>query len=139
LYFYRCINFTAYLHCKHCCDCQLVLLKKHDDDDDDDDVWLPVSFEQTLILAECNPVESRLNSSFFVLYKELKFAGTNQSTFVADLRVNNEPGRKKNRYVDIKPYDASRVILLPVDKEPGSDYINASWIPVRRTSTLRVC
>ena len=37
LYFYRCINFTAYLHCKHCCDCQLVLLKKLDDDDDDDD------------------------------------------------------------------------------------------------------
>jgi len=30
----RCINFTVYLHCKHCCDCQLVLLKKLDDDDD---------------------------------------------------------------------------------------------------------
>ena len=26
-----------FLHCKHCCDCQLVLLKKLDDDDDDDD------------------------------------------------------------------------------------------------------
>jgi len=37
LYFYRCINFTVYLHCKHCCDRQLVLLKKLDDDDDDDD------------------------------------------------------------------------------------------------------
>ena len=24
------------LLCKHCCDCQLVLLKKLDDDDDDD-------------------------------------------------------------------------------------------------------
>ena len=69
-----------------------------------------------------------------LVYKELKLVGSGQSTSVADLPVNNEPGRKKNRYVNIKPYDASRVTLLPVNKEPGSDYINASWIPVRRTS-----
>jgi len=73
-----------------------------------------------------------------VVYKELKLVGTDQSTAVADLPANNEPGRKKNRYANIKPYDASRVILLPVNKELGSDYINASWVPVRRTMTLHI-
>ena len=36
------INFFLFisLHCKHCCICQLVLLKKLDDDDDDDDFQL---------------------------------------------------------------------------------------------------
>ena len=58
------------------------------------------------------------------------------SRSVADLPVNNEMGRKKNRYVNIKPYDASRVKLPPVKKEPGSDYINASWIPVRRQTLI---
>ena len=38
--------------------------------------------------------------------------------------------RAKNRYANIKPYDVSRVKLLPVEDEDGSDYINACWIPV---------
>jgi len=63
----------------------------------------------------------------------LKPVGVGQSTVIADLLANNEPGRKKNRYVNIKPYDISRVILLPVNADPGSDYINASWIPVGPT------
>jgi len=62
--------------------------------------------------------------------------GKDQSRSVADLPVNNEMGRKKNRYINIKPYDASRVKLPAVMEEPGSDYINASWIPVRRTLIL---
>jgi len=67
------------------------------------------------------------------IYKELKLVGKDQSTSVADLPANNEIGRKKNRYVNIKPYDFSRVKLPLVKKDPGSDYVNASWIPVRRT------
>jgi len=51
----------------------------------------------------------------------------------ADLPDNNQPDRKKNRYINIKPYDVSRVKLLPINAEPASDYINASWIPVSRT------
>jgi len=72
----------------------------------------------------------------YVCGKELKLVGKEQSRSVADLPVNNEMGRKKNRYVNIKPYDASRVKLPPVKKEPGSDYINASWIPVRRQTLI---
>ncbi|XP_069497335.1 receptor-type tyrosine-protein phosphatase C isoform X3 [Ambystoma mexicanum] len=34
----------------------------------------------------------------------------------------------KNRYVDILPYDENRVELSMIDGEPGSDYINASFI-----------
>jgi len=67
-----------------------------------------------------------------ICHKELKSVGMDQSTSVAELPENNVPGRKKNRYANIKPYDVTRVKLLPVYTEPGSDYINASWIPVRR-------
>ncbi|XP_078497159.1 receptor-type tyrosine-protein phosphatase C isoform X2 [Lissotriton helveticus] len=37
----------------------------------------------------------------------------------------NQP---KNRYVDILPYDENRVELSLINGEPGSDYINASFI-----------
>ncbi|XP_075688353.1 receptor-type tyrosine-protein phosphatase C [Rhinoderma darwinii] len=37
----------------------------------------------------------------------------------------NQP---KNRYIDILPYDENRVVLSEIHGEPGSDYINASYI-----------
>nr|XP_033772080.1 receptor-type tyrosine-protein phosphatase C isoform X2 [Geotrypetes seraphini] len=36
--------------------------------------------------------------------------------------------QNKNRYVDILPYDYTRVSLSVISSEPGSDYINASYI-----------
>ncbi|KAG9483315.1 hypothetical protein GDO78_009310, partial [Eleutherodactylus coqui] len=36
--------------------------------------------------------------------------------------------QSKNRYIDILPYDDNRVTLSEIHGEPGSDYINASYI-----------
>ncbi|KAM3915667.1 receptor-type tyrosine-protein phosphatase C [Leptodactylus fuscus] len=36
--------------------------------------------------------------------------------------------QSKNRYIDILPYDNNRVVLSEIHGEPGSDYINASYI-----------
>ena len=68
--------------------------------------------------------------------QELRSVGKDQSTTAADDPKNNQTDSKKNRYVNIKPYDASRVKLLPYGAQPGSDYINASWIPVRTSNTI---
>jgi hypothetical protein len=45
----------------------------------------------------------------------------------ASLQAEN---RAKNRYTNILAYDHSRVKLSFIDDEAGSDYINASYIPV---------
>ncbi|CAI8013028.1 Receptor-type tyrosine-protein phosphatase F [Geodia barretti] len=46
------------------------------------------------------------------------------TAFAAKLSIN----RNKNRYINIIPYDHSRVILALQENTPGSDYINASYI-----------
>ena len=66
--------------------------------------------------------------SFF--FQELKDIGRNQACTAAELPCN----RGKNRFTNILPYDHSRVKLLPVDDEEGSDYINANYIMVRNVS-----
>jgi len=62
-----------------------------------------------------------------VFLQDLKLVGKDQSWDQSDLPYN----RAKNRYANIKPYDISRVKLLPVEDEDGTDYINACWIQAR--------
>ncbi|GFU23689.1 phosphatidylinositol phosphatase PTPRQ [Nephila pilipes] len=40
-----------------------------------------------------------------------------------------DENRPKNRWLNIFPYDHSRVKLLPLGDEPGSDFVNANYIP----------
>ncbi|VDN01727.1 unnamed protein product [Thelazia callipaeda] len=57
-------------------------------------------------------------------YEDLKLVGHGQTCIAADLTVN----RAKNRFTNILPYDHSRVKLIPMDDDDGSDYVNASYI-----------
>ncbi|PAV90121.1 hypothetical protein WR25_13325 [Diploscapter pachys] len=58
-------------------------------------------------------------------YELLKNVGCGQSNSAAEAPVN----RTKNRFTNILPYDHSRVKLVEVDEEDGSDYINANFMP----------
>ncbi|XP_047692036.1 receptor-type tyrosine-protein phosphatase H [Prionailurus viverrinus] len=69
--------------------------------------------------------EKDANSGFAVEYQRLALEGTKQSQMVASALENSA----KNRYRNVLPYDWSRVSLKPHQEEPGSDYINASFIP----------
>ncbi|MEE6462856.1 hypothetical protein FKM82_001739 [Ascaphus truei] len=42
--------------------------------------------------------------------------------------ASKEENKEKNRYVNILPYDHSRLHLAPIEGVPDSDYINASFI-----------
>ncbi|XP_069084560.1 receptor-type tyrosine-protein phosphatase O isoform X2 [Pleurodeles waltl] len=62
---------------------------------------------------------------FSIQYEELKLIGLDVPHFAADLPVN----RCKNRYTNILPYDFSRVKIVSMNEEDGTDYINANYLP----------
>nr|XP_020469101.1 receptor-type tyrosine-protein phosphatase O isoform X2 [Monopterus albus] len=62
---------------------------------------------------------------FSLQFEDLKSIGLDLSHDAADLPVN----RSKNRYTNILPYDFSRVKLISMHNDEGSDYINANYIP----------
>ncbi|XP_055761686.1 receptor-type tyrosine-protein phosphatase O isoform X1 [Salvelinus fontinalis] len=62
---------------------------------------------------------------FSLQFEELKSVGLDLSHDAADLLIN----RPKNRYTNILPYDFSRVKLIYLHNDEGSDYINANYIP----------
>ncbi|XP_015208471.1 receptor-type tyrosine-protein phosphatase O isoform X2 [Lepisosteus oculatus] len=66
---------------------------------------------------------------FSLQFEDLKSVGLDISHEAADLPVN----RAKNRYTNILPYDFSRVKLISMHNDEGSDYINANYIPGYRS------
>ncbi|XP_072824842.1 receptor-type tyrosine-protein phosphatase H [Vicugna pacos] len=62
---------------------------------------------------------------FAVEYQQLDLEDHSQSQIMASAPENSI----KNRYRNVLPYDWSRVPLTPLPGEPGSEYINASFIP----------
>ncbi|XP_053463692.1 receptor-type tyrosine-protein phosphatase H isoform X3 [Nycticebus coucang] len=69
--------------------------------------------------------EKDSNYGFAEEYQQLALEGHGQSQMVASAPENSA----KNRYRNVMPYDWSRVPLKPLHGEPGSDYINASFMP----------
>ncbi|KAK3575854.1 hypothetical protein CHS0354_001889 [Potamilus streckersoni] len=65
------------------------------------------------------------NLKFSEEYEDLKTLSPQHAHEAADMEEN----RLKNRFVNILPFDHSRVRLLPIDDVPGSDYINANYLP----------
>ncbi|XP_069313039.1 receptor-type tyrosine-protein phosphatase H [Eulemur rufifrons] len=65
------------------------------------------------------------NWGFAEEYQQLALEGHGHSQIVASAPENHA----KNRYRNVLPYDWSRVSLNPLRGEPGSDYINASFMP----------
>lgn len=72
-----------------------------------------------------NDMEKECDFRYAQQFESLQLVGREQTTDQALLKCNVE----KNRYINIHPYDITRVKLLPVESEDGSDYVNASWIP----------
>ncbi|XP_043944375.1 receptor-type tyrosine-protein phosphatase O isoform X2 [Protopterus annectens] len=62
---------------------------------------------------------------FSLQFEELKLVGLDIPHNDAELPSN----RCKNRYTNILPYDFSRVRLISMHEDEGSDYINANYIP----------
>ncbi|XP_012498450.1 PREDICTED: receptor-type tyrosine-protein phosphatase H [Propithecus coquereli] len=69
--------------------------------------------------------EKDSNWGFADEYQQLALEGQDYSQVVASAPENCA----KNRYRNVLPYDWSRVSLKPLHGEPGSDYINASFMP----------
>ncbi|NXY04444.1 PTPRA phosphatase, partial [Pteruthius melanotis] len=74
--------------------------------------------------CSCCAMKTSWKTLFFLPFQALP-ACPIQATCEA---ASKEENKEKNRYVNILPYDHSRVHLTPVEGVPDSDYINASFI-----------
>ncbi|VDI37498.1 receptor-type tyrosine-protein phosphatase beta [Mytilus galloprovincialis] len=69
------------------------------------------------------------NMGFSQEFKELGILSPKHSTEVSQIQEN----RPKNRYTNILPFDHSRVKLIGIEDETGSDFINANYIPGKKS------
>eukprot|EP01103_Thecamoeba_quadrilineata_P001641 TRINITY_DN11486_c0_g1_i1.p1 TRINITY_DN11486_c0_g1~~TRINITY_DN11486_c0_g1_i1.p1 ORF type:complete len:388 (+),score=52.07 TRINITY_DN11486_c0_g1_i1:52-1215(+) len=79
---------------------------------------------ESAFLPQITKQEQQLLASDFVDLNR-RTAGVGNHKFTFSLLSSNI---NKNRYSDVKPSDHSRVVLPLISDQPGSDYINASFI-----------
>lgn len=93
-------------------------------DRSDGNTSIPINkFVQYCKHLENNP--EKFAEQYMLLTEKSKEIMSTHTTTFAELTEN----RRKNRYTNILPYDATRVkLLIDEDDEIGSDYINASYI-----------
>ncbi|KAG7487604.1 hypothetical protein MATL_G00025170 [Megalops atlanticus] len=114
---------------------KIVLLQRRNSDNNDEHVHLmPLDDEANLLNVEPIAAEHLLDTYKRKIADEGRlFLAEFQSIPRVYSKMTVKEARKacnqsKNRYVDILPYDYNRVQLLSTNGEPGSDYINASFI-----------
>ncbi|KAL3882797.1 hypothetical protein ACJMK2_029104 [Sinanodonta woodiana] len=84
--------------------------------------FIPIKLSQ--LKDHVTNMHRNTNLIFSSEYKDLKDIEPKHSTESAQIQAC----RSKNRYTNILAFDHSRVKLLPIEDEPGSDYINANYI-----------
>ncbi|GIY08823.1 hypothetical protein CDAR_199232 [Caerostris darwini] len=73
-------------------------------------------------------VRLMMSDSHLKFSQEFEVIRQNSPKFPCSVAEMDE-NRSKNRWLNIFPYDHSRVKLLPLGDEPGSDFVNANYIP----------
>ncbi|CAJ0934870.1 unnamed protein product, partial [Ranitomeya imitator] len=94
-----------------------------------------INGEKGVFVLLVNNVEKAENAICHFLKKDLSYLTTYSFTSIPrvfskfPIKEARKPcNQSKNRYIDILPYDVNRVVLSEIHGEPGSDYINASYI-----------
>ncbi|XP_067950911.1 receptor-type tyrosine-protein phosphatase H-like isoform X1 [Watersipora subatra] len=85
----------------------------------------PQAVDQQDFIAHTDEMHRDQDFRFSQEYQKLRDMSAKHTHNAAVLGSNTS----KNRWVDILPFDHSRVKLLPADEEEGSDYINANYMP----------
>ncbi|XP_036401503.1 receptor-type tyrosine-protein phosphatase H-like [Megalops cyprinoides] len=75
--------------------------------------------------AHFNEMSCDQNRGFGEEYEDLSTVGTEQTRKAAEIPQN----RDKNRFINVLPYDWSRVKLTTINDDYTSDYINANYMP----------